>query len=207
MKKIFLLTFTFLVAFGLSGCSYNSLTAGQQGVKGKWANVESQLQRRADLVENLVKVAQMSAVQEQEVFGQIADARSKLLNATSAAPQGADGDKTPEQKQAVIEANNSFGGTIGRLLSLQEQYPQLRSNEAFMKVQDEMSGTENRIATARLDYNDSVTQYNTARNSFPAVLTASMLGFKEEPFFKAEEGSMRKPDIGNPDALRKNSNK
>lgn len=205
MKKVFLLTIVMFAAFGLSGCSYNSLTAQQQGVKGKWANVESQLQRRADLVENLVKVAQMSAIQEQEVFGQIADARSKLLNATQAAPQGADGDKTPEQKQAVIDANNSFGGTIGRLLSLQENYPQLRSNEAFMKVQDEMSGTENRIATARLDYNDSVTAYNTARNSFPAVLTASMLGFKEEPFFKAEEGASRKPDIGDPNSLRKNN--
>jgi len=206
MRKVFLLTFVLFVAFGLSGCSYNSLTAQQQAVRGKWANVESQLQRRADLVENLVEVAKMSAVQEQEVFGQIADARSRLLNATQALPQGADGDKTPEQKQAVIDANNSFGGTIGRLLSLQESYPQLRSNEAFMKVQDEMSGTENRIATARLDYNDSVTQYNTARNSFPAVLTASLLGFKEEPFFKAEEGAVRKPNVGTADSLRKNTN-
>ena len=104
-----------------------------------------QLQRRADLIPNLVKAAQMSAIQEQEVFGQIADARSRLLNAAQARPPGADGDKTPEQKQAVIEANNSFGGTIGRLLSLQENYPVLRSNEAFLKVQDELSGTENRI--------------------------------------------------------------
>jgi LemA protein len=203
MKRLILLTITLIAAFSLSGCSYNELTAQQQGVKGKWANVESQLQRRADLVENLVKVAQMSAIQEQEVFGQIADARSRLLNATQAAPQGADGDKTPEQKQAVIDANNSFGGTIGRLLSLQENYPQLRSNEAFMKVQDEMSGTENRIGAARLDYNDSVTKYNTARNSFPAVLTASLLGFKEEPFFKAEEGATRKPDLGDPNSIRR----
>ena len=203
MKRLILLTITLIAAFSLSGCSYNELTAQQQGVKGKWANVESQLQRRADLVENLVKVAQMSAIQEQEVFGQIADARSRLLNATQAAPQGADGDKTPEQKQAVIDANNSFGGTIGRLLSLQESYPQLRSNEAFMKVQDEMSGTENRIGAARLDYNDSVTKYNTARNSFPAVLTASLLGFKEEPFFKAEEGATRKPDLGDPNSIRR----
>lgn len=205
MKKTILLTIVMFAAFGLSGCSYNSLTAQQQGVKGKWANVESQLQRRADLVENLMKVAQTSAVQEQEVFGQIADARSKLLNATAAAPQGADGDKTPEQKQAVIDANNSFGGTIGRLLSLQENYPQLRSNELFMKVQDELSGTENRIATARLDYNDSVTGYNTARNSFPAVLTAGLLGFKEEPFFKADEGATRKPELGDPNAIRRNN--
>jgi LemA protein len=163
------------------------------------------MQRRADLIPNLVKAAQMSAIQEQEVFGQIADARSRLLNATQAAPQGADGDKTPEQKQAVIEANNSFGGTIGRLLSLQENYPVLRSNEAFMNVQNELSGTENRINVARLDYNDGVTGYNTARNSFPAVLTAGMLGFKEEPFFKADDSAKQAPDIGNPDALRKNN--
>jgi len=207
MKKVFLLTIVLFVAFGLSGCSYNDLTAKQQGVKGKWANVESAMQRRADLIPNLVKAAQMSAIQEQEVFGQIADARSKLLNATQAQPQGADGDKTPEQKQAVIEANNSFGGTIGRLLSLQENYPVLRSNEAFMNVQNELSGTENRINVARLDYNDGVTGYNTARNSFPAVLTAGLLGFKEEPFFKADDSAKQAPDIGSPDALRRNTNK
>ena len=205
MKRVFLLTIVLFVAFGLSGCSYNELTAKQQGVKGKWANVESAMQRRADLIPNLVKAAQMSAVQEQEVFGQIADARSRLLNATQAPPQGADGDKTPEQKQAVIEANNSFGGTIGRLLSLQENYPQLRSNELFMNVQNELSGTENRINVARLDYNDAVTNYNTTRNSFPAVLTAGLLGFKEEPFFKADESAKQAPDIGNPDALRRNN--
>ncbi len=208
MKKIILLTFTLLVAFGLSGCSYNELTGQQQGVKGKWANVESALQRRADLLPNLIKAAQMNAINEQEVFGQISDARSRLLNATQAAPQGANGDKTPEQKQAVLDANNSFGGTIGRLLSLQENYPQLRSNELFMQAQNEMSGSENRINVARLDYNDAVTKYNTARNSFPAVLTAGLLGFKEEPFFKAEEGATKVPDIGDPNSMRRsNANK
>lgn len=205
MKKIILLAFTFLVAFGLSGCSYNSLTAGQQGVKGKWANVESALQRRADLIPNLVKTAQMSGIQEQEVFGQIADARSRLLNATNAAPQGQDGDKTPEQKQEILAANNSFGGTIGRLLSLQENYPVLRSSEAFLKVQDELSSTENRIKVARDDYNAAVTGYNTARNSFPAVLTAGLMGFKEEPFFKADEGANKAPDIGDPNSMRRNN--
>ncbi len=192
-------------AFGLSGCSYNDLTAKQQGVKGKWANVESALQRRADLIPNLVETAKMSGVQEQEVFGQIADARSRLLNAQQAQPAGEGGDKTPEQKQAVIEANNSFGGTIGRLLSLQENYPVLRSNEAFMKVQDELSGTENRINTARLDFNQSVTDYNTTRNSFPAVLTAGLLGFKEEPFFQADPAARTAPSVGSADSLRKNS--
>lgn len=207
MKKVFTLAFVLFVAFGLSGCSYNDLTAKQQGLKGKWANVESTMQRRADLIPNLVNVAQQSAVQEQEVFGQIADARSRLLNAQQAAPQGADGDKSPEQKQAIIDANNSFGGTIGRLLSLQESYPELRSNELFLNAQNEIAGTENRINVARLDYNDAVTAYNTARNSFPAVLTAGLLGFKEEPFFKADEAARQAPTLPNPDSLRRNQNK
>lgn len=203
MKKLLLLTMVLFAAFGLSGCNYNSLTAGQQGVKGKWANVESQLQRRADLVPNLVEAAKMAGIQEQEVFGQIADARSKLLNAQQAAPSEA---KTPEQREAVINAANSFGGTIGRLLVLQENYPQLRSNESFLKLQDELSGTENRINVSRLDYNDAVTKYNTERNQFPGVLTASIFGFKEEPNFKAQEGAQQVPKI-DADSLRKNTNK
>lgn len=207
MRKTVLLTIAILIAFGASGCSYNELTAQQQQVRGKWANVESALQRRADLIPNLVEAAKMAGIQEQEVFGQIADARSRLLNATQAAPQGADGDKTPEQKQAILEANNSFGGTIGRLLVLQENYPVLRSNEAFLNLQTELAGTENRINVARLDYNDSVTKYNTARNSFPAVLTAGLMGFKEEPFFQAEEGAKQAPKIDADSLRRNNTNK
>ena len=203
MKRAILLAIVTFAAIGLSGCSYNDLTAKQQIVKGKWANVESALQRRADLIPNLVETAKMAGVQEQEVFGQIADARSRLLDASKAPGTAADGDKTPEQKQAVIDANNSFGGTIGRLLSLQENYPQLRSVDAFMKVQDELSGTENRINTARLDYNQSVVDYNTARNSFPAVLTAGLLGFKEEPQFQGDERSHTVPSVGDANSLRR----
>ena len=120
-----------------------------------------------DLLNNLVETAKLAGVQEQEVFGKIAEARSRLLNATQQAPQGEGGDKTPEQKQAVIDAANSFGGTIGRLLVLQEAYPQLKSNENFLKLQDEVVGTENRIATARKDYNDAVQDYNTTRAQLP----------------------------------------
>ena len=205
MRRVILLTIALVFAFGLSGCSYNDLTAKQQNVKGKWANVESSLQRRADLIPNLVKTAQTLGVQEQEVFGQIADARSKLINASGVAPQGTGGDKTPEQKQAVLEANNSFGGTIGRLLSLQENYPQLRSSEAFLKVQDELSSTENRINVARTDYNQSVQDYNTSRNSFPAVLTAGLMGFKEEPFFQADPASKQAPQLPDPNSMRRDN--
>jgi len=201
MKKLLLLTVVLFAAFGLSGCNYNSLTAGQQGIKGKWANVESQLQRRADLIPNLVETAKAAGIQEQEVFGQIADARSKLLGAGQAASAE---NKTPEQRQAMIEAANSFGGTVGRLLSLQESYPQLRSNENFLKLQDELSSTENRLNVSRMDYNDAVTAYNTERAKFPGVITASLFGFKEEPFFKADEGAKIAPKV-NTDGLRKNT--
>lgn len=204
MKKASLLIILLAAAFGMSGCGYNDLTAKQQTVKAKWSAVESSMQRRADLIPNLVEVAKMSGVQEQEVFGQIADARSRLLNAQQAAPQGADGDKSPEQKQAVNDANNSFGGTIGRLLSLQESYPQLRSSEAFMKVQDELSATENRINVARIDYGDAVTAYNTTRNTFPNVLTAGLLGFKEEPYFQADPSARQAPSVGSANDMRRN---
>ena len=200
-----LMAFVVLACVVGSGCGYNTLNAKQQNVRGKWANVETQLQRRADLINNLVETAKMAGIQEQEVFGRIADARSRLLTATAAPPQGSAGDKTPEQKQAVIDANNSFGGTIGRLLSLTESYPQLGSNQNFLKVQDELAGTENRIATARTDYNTAVTDYNTTRGSFPTVIGAKIYGFKEEPFFKADPAATQAPKI-DANTMRSNQN-
>lgn len=202
MKKAFLLTIVLFVAFGLSGCSYNDLTAKQQKVKSEWSTVESTLQRRADLIPNLVEAAKMAGIQEQEVFGKIADARSMLLNAQKAAPLGSEGDKSPEQRQAVIEANSGLSSALGRLLVLQENYPQLRSNESFLKLQDELAGTENRINVARIDYTKAVEEYNTLRNSFPTVITASLMGFKEEPYFKADEGAKTAPKIDS-ESLRK----
>lgn len=194
-RSIFLMSFLILISLTASGCGYNTLTTKQQNVKGKWANVEVQLQRRADLIPNLFEAAKAAGFQEQQVFGDISAARSRLLSATGAPPQGDNGDKTPEQKQAVIEANNSFGATLGRLLSLTENYPQLRSSESFQKFQDELAGTENRIATSRKDYNDAVQDYNTTRAKFPTVLSAKLFGFKEEPFFKADEAAKQVPRI------------
>ena len=205
-RRLLLLFSIAVISVAASGCGYNTLTTKQQNVKAKWSNVETQLQRRADLINNLVEAAKLAGVQEQEVFGTIAKARSQLLNATSQAPQGEGGDKTPEQKQAVIDAANSFGGTVGRLLVLQEQYPQLKSNENFLKVQDEVAGTENRIATARKDYNDAVQDYNTTRARFPTVISAKLFGFREEPYFKAEEGATQVPKIDS-NTLRQNQNK
>jgi LemA protein len=205
LRRVLLLAAVALGALSASGCGYNTLVAKQQNVKEKWSNVESQLQRRADLLPNTFEAARGASIQEQEVFGQIAEARSRLLNATSAQPQGENGDKTPEQKQAVIDAANSFGGTVGRLLSLSEAYPELRSTDAFKKVQDAVEGTENRIQVAREDYNASVKDYNTARGQFPMVIAARMYGFKEEPYFQAEQGAHEAPKL-NADTLRRNQN-
>lgn len=205
-RRLVILFTVVLISFAASGCGYNTLTTKRENVKGKWANTEAQLQRRADLINNLVQAAVMAGIQEQEVFGRIADARSRLLSATSQPPQGEGGDRSPEQKQQIMDAANSLGGTIGRLLVLQEAYPQLRSNENFLKLQDEIAGTENRIATARNDYNAAVQDYNTTRSRFPTVISAKLFGFAEEPYFKAEEGARQAPTI-DPNVLRQNQNK
>ena len=195
-----------VVSLSATGCGYNTLTTKHQNVKSKWADIETQLQRRGDLLNNLAETAKMAGVQEQEVFGKIAEARSRLLQAQSQAPQGEGGDRTPEQRQQIIEADSSFGGTLGRLLVLQEAYPQLRSNENFLKLQDEVAGTENRIATARKDYNAATLDYNTARAQFPTVLSAKLYGFPEEPYFKAEDAARQLPRL-NANDLRQNPTK
>ena len=205
-RRLVILFTVVLISFAASGCGYNTLTTKRENVKGKWANTESQLQRRAELISNLAEAAKMAGVQEQEVFRSIAEARSRLLNATGQAPQGEGGDRTPEQRQAIIEASNSLGGTLGRLLVLQEAYPQLKSNENFLRLQDEIAGTENRIATARNDYNTAVQDYNATRGRFPTVISAKLFGFGEEPYFRAEEGARQAPQI-NADSLRPNQNK
>jgi LemA protein len=196
-----LFAFVIFIAFTASGCGYNTLLTKQQNVKGKWANVESQIQRRADLIPNLFEAAKAAGVQEQQVFGQIADARAKLSGATSAQPQGENGDKSPEQKQAILDAN----ATLSRLLVIVENYPQLRSSESFQKFQDSLEGTENRINTARTDYNAAVQDYNTTRGRFPTVISAKLFGFKEEPYFKTEEAARQVPRI-NANDLRQNQN-
>jgi LemA protein len=206
VRNLMILLAVAVISLSASGCGYNTLTVKQQNVKGKWANVETQLQRRSDLINNLVESAKLAGIQEQEVFGRIADARSRLLNATNQQPQGEGGDKSPEQKQAVIDAANSFGGTIGRLLVLNEAYPQLQSNQNFLALQYEVAGTENRIAVARKDYNDATQDYNTTRARFPTVISAKLFGFKEEPFFRAEEGASQPPTI-NANSLRQNPTK
>jgi LemA protein len=171
----------------LSGCSYNKFATQEEGIKAQWAQVQNQLQRRNDLIPNLVETVKGYAQQERDVFGQIADARSKLSGAQSAAP----GVPT-EQK---IQAANEQSAALARLLVIVENYPQLRSNESFNRLMDELSGTENRIAVERMRYNERVQEYNVSRRKFPSNVTASIFGFKEYPLFNAPPEAERVPRV------------
>jgi LemA protein len=187
VRKATMVAIVMAAAIGVSGCSYNRFVGQEEAVKTQWSEVENQLQRRNDLIPNLVETVKGYAQQERDVFGQIADARAKLSGAQSAAP----GVPT-EQK---IQAANEQSTALNRLLVVVENYPQLRSNESFNRLMDELSGTENRIAVARMRYNEKVQEYNTSRRSFPANVTASIFGFKEYPLFNAPPEAERAPRV------------
>lgn len=181
VRKATVVTVLLLTAVGLSGCSYNRFVGQEEAIKTQWAQVENQLQRRNDLVPNLVETVKGYAQQERDVFGQIADSRAKLAGA-----------QTTDQK---IQAANEQSAALARLLVIVENYPQLRSNESFNRLMDELSGTENRIAVERMRYNERVQEYNTARRRFPANVTAGIFGFKEYPLFNAPPEAERAPRV------------
>jgi LemA protein len=164
-----------------SGCSYNRFVSQEEAIKTQWAQVENQLQRRNDLIPNLVETVKGFAQQERDVLGQIADSRAKLAGARS-----------PEE---TIDAANQQSAALARLLVVVENYPQLRSNESFNRLMDELSGTENRIAVERMRYNERVQEYNTSRRQFPSNLTARVFGFKEYPVFNAPPEAERVPNV------------
>ena len=174
-----------LIAF-LLGSMYvgrrNEMVRKRETVNAAWSQVDVVLQRRADLIPNLVETVKGYAGQEQKVFGDIAAARSQLLNA-----------KTPSDK---IAANGQLDSALGRLLVIVENYPQLKSNENFMRLQDELAGTENRIAVERRRYNETVQDYNTYISLFPNNIVAGMSGFtRNDAYFKADEGSRQAPHV------------
>ena len=179
---IIILVLIALVVFGQYVGVRNTLVTKNEAVKAAWSQVDIVLQRRADLIPNLVETVKGYAKQEQTVFGDIARARSALLSAG-----------TPGEK---IAANNQLDGAIGRLLVLVENYPQLKSNENFMRLQDELAGTENRIAVERKRYNDTLQDYNTYIQKFPNNIFAGWAGFKpNDAYFKAVEGSREVPKV------------
>src|SRR5215213_6435025 len=154
----------------LGGCSYNTFVKQEEAVKAQWAQVDNQLQRRNDLIPNLVNTTKGFAEHEESIYKDIAEARSRLLAA-----------KSPEES---ITAANQQSSALGRLLAVVENYPQLKSNEQFNRLMDELSGTENRLSTERMRYNERVQDYNTARRQFPGNLTAKAFGFKDYPFYE-----------------------
>jgi len=171
-----------LALFGQYVGVRNQLVAKDQAVKAAWSQVDIVLQRRADLIPNLVETVKGYAQQEVTVFGDIAKARSALLSAG-----------TPSEKMA---ANGQLDGAIGRLLLIVENYPQLKSNENFMRLQDELAGTENRIAVERKRYNDTLKDYNTYVLLFPNNLYAGFAGYKQNPaYFQASEASRQTPKV------------
>jgi LemA protein len=170
-----------LAVLPLAGCSYNRFVAQEEAVKAQWAQVQNQLQRRNDLIPNLVETVKGYAAHEEGVFKEIADARARLLAA-----------QTPEQ---TIAAANSQTSALGRLLAIVENYPQLKANEQFNRLMDELAGTENRIAVERMRYNERVQEYNTSRRQFPANITASIFRFRDYPFFEAPPSATEVPKV------------
>src|ERR1700690_1484874 len=171
-----------LATFGMYVSARNQIVKLDETVKSNWAQVDVVLQRRSDLIPNLVETVKGFAAHEETVFGDIAKARSALMGA-----------QTPQDK---IAANGQLDSALSRLLVIGENYPQLKSNENFMRLQDELAGTENRIAVERKRYNDSIQDYNTYIVLFPNSLVASFAGFtRNDAYFKTEEGARQAPKV------------
>lgn len=164
----------------MAGCGYNTIQQLDETANGAQGQIEVQLQRRADLIPNLVSTVKGYAQHEETIFTEVANARSRLL----AAKGGGD----PE---AMANANAQMTGALGRLLAISENYPQLKADANFRQLQDELTGTENRIAVARTDYNDAVRQYNTYIRQFPTALTAKVTGAKQRKYFEVTDAAMR----------------
>lgn len=179
-----------LIAVGLAlvlgGCEFvgsrNKLASEREAIKGQWSQVDADLQRRADLIPNLVETVKGYAKEETTVVQSVANARAALMGA-----------KSPQDK---IDANNQLSGALGRLLVVVENYPNLKANENFKQLQFELEGTENRILQSRRRYNEAVQLYNTDLSLFPGNIVASMSGFqREDAYFKTEPGARTVPKV------------
>ncbi len=174
--------FAGLFVYGSFKSAQNQMVSKEENVRSAWSQVDVQLQRRADLIPNLVETVKGFTKEESTVFGDIANARAGLLNA-----------RDPKEK---IAANGQLDSAFGRLLALVENYPQLRSSDQFMRLQDELSGTENRISVARRHYNETLRDYNTFVRQFPNSIWASILGFKmNDAYFEASAASRTVPNV------------
>jgi LemA protein len=185
-KKTLLIVLAVIVVLAIAAYSffagnYNKFVQMDVGIKAAWSQVENQLQRRYDLIPNLVETVKGYAKQEKDVLVEVTNARAKVGGAGT----------IPDK----ITANNQLTGALSRLMVVVEKYPDLKSNQNFLKLQDELAGTENRIAVERMRYNETVQVYNEAIKSFPANLLAGMYGFKEAAFFKVDEVAKAAPKV------------
>ena len=179
-----------VVALGASG--YNGLNVKSNAVDGKWADVQTQYQRRADLIPNLVNTVKGSADFEKSTLDAVIKDRA---SATQVKIDPSHAPTDPAQLAAYQKAQDSLSGSLSRLLVSVEKYPDLKTTTAFRDLSADISGTENRIAVARHDFNDATQSYNTSRSAFPTVLIAGLLGFQNKPFFKADEGAQSAPKV------------
>jgi LemA protein len=169
-----------LLPLALVGCGYNTIQTLDEQANAARSQIEVQLQRRADLIPNLVNTVKGYAQHEEQVFSEVAKARAGLLGAVQS-----------HDPQQMADANAAATGAIGRLLAVSEAYPQLKADQNFLRLQDELTGTENRIAVARGDYNQAAQQYNTYIRKFPTALTAKVIGSKPKPYFEVTNAANR----------------
>ncbi len=184
-----------VVLLGLGGCgaanSYNTLVQSDEQVKTAWSDLQAQYQRRADLIPNLVETVKGAADFEKGTLQAVTEARAKATS-IQVSPEDLD---DPQKLQQFQQAQSALGKSLGRLLAVSENYPQLQATQAFSDLQAQLEGTENRITVARRDYNRAVQQYNTKVRSFPTVLFASIMGFPSRTAFEAETGAEQAPDV------------
>lgn len=180
-----------ILLLGGCGCSgYNKMVGLDQNVKAKWGNVQSEYQRRSDLIPNLVNTVKGAANFEQETLTKVIEARAKATSVNINA-----GDLTPEKLAQFQQAQGELSGALSRLLVTVEKYPDLKANQNFLNLQSQLEGTENRIKVSRNDFNGTVQDYNTVVKSFPNTIFAGMFGFKEKGYFAADAGAEKAPTV------------
>ena len=191
MKKSTIIILAIIAVVAIWSISaYNSLVNMEEGVNNKWSNVETQYQRRADLIPNLVNTVKGYATHESETLQAVIEARSKATQITVNAK-----DLTPERLAEYQKAQGAVTNALGKLLALTESYPDLKANQNFLELQAQLEGTENRINVARKDFNDTARQYNTKVRQFPQSIIAGIFGFERRPYFEAQEGADKAPTV------------
>ena len=191
MKKSTIINIAVVAIAAIWGVtSYNGLVKMDESVNTAWSNVENQYQRRADLIPNLVNTVKGYAAHEKETLEAVMSARSKATQMTIDADN-----LTPEKLKEYQKAQGEIGSALGRLLAITENYPNLKANENFKELQAQLEGTENRISVERRNFNEVAREYNTSIRTFPKTIIAGMCGFEKRPYFEAEEGANKAPEV------------